>query len=84
MQRSTTSGEGSGGSPWVWMARLSAILTILPASMGMGWVMGYFLIDEFLHIYPWGSLGFTLLGAGAGFYEIIRIVTARRVSRNGR
>ena len=66
------------------MGRLSAILTILPASMGVGWAIGYYLIDEFLHIYPWGSLGFTLLGAGAGFYEIIRILTAKRVSGDDR
>jgi F0F1-type ATP synthase assembly protein I len=74
MRKSEGLDKDEGTSPWNWMARLSAILTILPASMGAGWILGYLLIDRFLHVYPWGSLGFTLIGAGGGFYEIVKIL----------
>ena len=60
------------------MARLSAIITILPASMAAGWVIGYYLVDQTLHIFPWGSLVLTLLGAGAGFFEIVKILIPGR------
>jgi F0F1-type ATP synthase assembly protein I len=60
-----------------WLARLSAIVTVLPASMFAGWLMGYFVMDRFLHSYPWGSILGTMLGAGAGFYEILRILMPR-------
>jgi F0F1-type ATP synthase assembly protein I len=60
------------------MGKLSAIITILPASMGGGWLLGYFTIDTFLDSFPWGSIALTILGAGAGFYEIIRILMPRR------
>ncbi len=60
------------------IARLSAIITILPASMAAGWVLGYFLVDRTLNIFPWGSIIFTLLGAGAGFYEIVKILIPDR------
>lgn len=56
------------------LARLSGIITILPASMAAGWILGYFLVDRYLHIFPWGSIILTLLGAGAGFYEILEIL----------
>ena len=56
------------------MALLSSIITILPASMLAGWLLGYFLIDRFLEIFPWGSIVCALFGAGAGFYQIIRIL----------
>jgi len=42
--------------------------------MAAGWMLGYFLVDHYLHIFPWGSIILTLLGAGAGFYEILRIL----------
>jgi F0F1-type ATP synthase assembly protein I len=64
-----------------WVARLSAIITILPASMAAGWILGYFLVDRFLRVFPWGSIGFTLIGAGAGFYEIIRLLVPDRNRR---
>ncbi len=57
-----------------WLARLSAIVTVLPASMAAGWLLGYVVVDRLLHAYPWGSIFGTMLGAGAGFYEIIRIL----------
>lgn len=56
------------------MARLSAIITILPASMAAGWVLGYYVVDRLFGTFPWGAVSATLLGAGAGFYEIIRIL----------
>jgi F0F1-type ATP synthase assembly protein I len=52
------------------LGRLSAVVTILPASMAAGWIAGYYLVDHFFGTYPWGSLTVTLIGAGAGFYEI--------------
>ena len=64
------------------MARLSAIITILPASMAAGWLVGYFLADHFLGSYPIGSILGTMLGAGAGFYEIVSILL--RDQRDGR
>lgn len=60
------------------LARFSAIITILPASMAAGWIMGYFLVDRTLDMFPWGSILFTLLGAGAGFYEIVKILVPDR------
>lgn len=57
------------------IARLSAIITILPASMAAGWMLGYFVFDRLLGTSPWGGIIFTLIGAGTGFYEIIRILT---------
>jgi F0F1-type ATP synthase assembly protein I len=58
------------------LGRLSAIVTILPSTMGAGWILGYFVIDRYLGSFPWGSVAATLLGAGLGFYEIIRLLTA--------
>ncbi len=58
-----------------WLARLSGIVMILPASMGAGWIIGYFVVDHYLKSFPWGSVVFALLGAGAGFREIYRMLT---------
>jgi F0F1-type ATP synthase assembly protein I len=69
---------GSGQTGAKWLARLSAIITILPASMAAGWVLGYFLLDRYLHVFPWGSIVFTILGAGAGFYEIVKLLAPDR------
>ncbi len=67
--------EGTrSGSTMKGLARLSAIITILPASMAAGWIIGYYLVDKTLHTFPWGSLVLTLLGAGAGFFEIVKIL----------
>ena len=65
------------------MARLSGIIMILPASMAAGWFLGYFLLDRTLGIFPWGSAGLTLLGAGAGFYEILKILVPKRNGDHG-
>jgi F0F1-type ATP synthase assembly protein I len=61
-----------------WLARLSAIITVLPACMAAGWLLGYAVLDRLLHSYPWGSVVGIMLGAGAGFYEIVRILMPRR------
>lgn len=63
---------------WARLGRLSAIITILPASMAAGWIMGHFLLDRPLGWFPWGGVLFTLLGAVAGFYEILRLLTGGR------
>ena len=57
------------------MGRLSAIVFILPSSMAAGAALGYFAVDPVLGIYPWGTIVLTLAGAGAGFYQIVRILT---------
>ena len=59
-------------------ARLSAILMILPASMAAGWLLGYYVVDRYLSTFPWGSIVFTLIGAGAGFFEIVKILIPSR------
>ncbi len=64
------------------LGRLSSIVLILPSSMAAGWILGYHLFDRFLSTYPWGTITFVLLGAGAGFYEIVKILTADQRSRN--
>jgi F0F1-type ATP synthase assembly protein I len=65
------------------LVRLSAIITILPAGMAAGWILGYFLCDRLLHSFPWGSIVGTFLGAGAGFYEIATILFRDRDSDRG-
>jgi len=57
------------------LGRLSAIVTILPATMGVGWIFGY-VIDRFFHSFPWGSVAASLLGAGIGLYEIFKLLTS--------
>lgn len=60
------------------MGRLSAIIMILPGAMAAGGFLGYFVVDRYLGIFPWGTLVLLLLGAGAGFYEIYRILTVEQ------
>ena len=62
-------------SVYAGMGRLSAIITILPSAMAAGWLLGYFLVDRWLGTFPWGTMLFLFLGAGAGFYEIYKILT---------
>jgi len=50
--------------------------------MAAGWVLGSLVIDRFLHVYPWGTIGFTLLGAAVGFYEIVQILVADQRKKN--
>jgi F0F1-type ATP synthase assembly protein I len=56
------------------LGRLSAIIMILPASMAAGWIIGYAIVDRLFDLFPWGSIVLTLAGAGAGFYEIVRLL----------
>jgi F0F1-type ATP synthase assembly protein I len=46
--------------------------------MAAGWILGYFLLDRHLRIFPWGSITFTLFGAGAGFYQIVKLLAPKR------
>jgi F0F1-type ATP synthase assembly protein I len=60
------------------LGRLSSIILVLPGSMAGGWLLGYFVVDRMLSTFPWGSVLVTLLGAGAGFYEIVKILIQDR------
>jgi len=64
--------------PYAGFARLSSIITMLPSSMAAGWILGYFGVDRLFGVYPWGSIIFLLLGAGAGFYQIVKLLTEQR------
>lgn len=64
------------------IGRLSSIVLVLPSSMAVGWFFGHFVFDRFLSTYPWGTIGFIFLGAGAGFYEIIQILKSDQQSKN--
>ena len=71
------------------MGRLSSIIMILPGSMAAGWFLGYYVLDRYVTRFPWGSLILTFLGAGAGFYEIMRLLlhdqrsNQDRIEKNG-
>jgi F0F1-type ATP synthase assembly protein I len=71
-------GHGKDDPPLVpsWLARLSGVVLILPSSMAVGWLLGYYVVDRFLSSFPWGTVVFILLGAGAGFFEIVRILVS--------
>jgi len=56
------------------IGRLSSIIFILPSCMAVGWLLGYYVVDHYLGFYPWGTVVFVLLGAAAGFYEIVKIL----------
>ena len=67
---------------YVRIGRLSSVIFALPGSMAVGWVLGRYVFDRFLPTYPWGTIAFTLVGAGAGFYEIVQILTADQRSKD--
>jgi F0F1-type ATP synthase assembly protein I len=73
-----SNGHGKEDPPLVsfWLARLSGIVLILPSSMAAGWLLGYYVVDRYLSSFPWGTIVFILLGAGAGFFEIVRILVS--------
>jgi F0F1-type ATP synthase assembly protein I len=83
----TQLGAGMGrdaSSYYSLIGRLSAIITILPASMIAGGVVGHYVVDRLFDTTPWGAIIFILAGAGAGFYEIARILaTPRRDEPDG-
>lgn len=63
-------------------ARLSSIIFALPGAMAAGYLIGRFVIDRFLPTDPWGAVGGTLAGAGAGFYETVKILMADQRSND--
>jgi F0F1-type ATP synthase assembly protein I len=64
------------------MGRLSAIMLILPSSMGAGWILGY-LMDRLFGTFPLAGIVMTLLCAGAGFYQIARILALDQRDHDG-
>ncbi len=64
------------------LGRLSSVILALPSSMAVGWLFGHFVVDRFLPTGPWGTVGFTLLGAVIGFYEIVQILVADQRSKD--
>ncbi len=56
------------------LSRLAGIVWILPSCMAFGWVVGYFVVDRYFESFPWGTILFILVGAGVGFYDIIRLL----------
>jgi F0F1-type ATP synthase assembly protein I len=56
------------------IGRLSGIILILPGAMAAGWILGYYVLDRYLHTSPWGGIVLTLMGGGAGFYEIVKLL----------
>jgi F0F1-type ATP synthase assembly protein I len=65
------------------MARLSGIMMILPSSMGAGWLVGWG-IDALFGSFPAAAIVMTLVGAGAGFYQIFRILSQDQQNPDGR
>jgi F0F1-type ATP synthase assembly protein I len=63
------------------IGRLSSIIFILPSSMAVGGLLGYFVVDRYFGMYPWGTVVFVLLGAAAGFWEIIKILVLDQRSK---
>ena len=71
-----------GSSFYTRIGRLSSVVLALPSSMAVGWLFGSFVFDRFLPTRPWGTVGFTLLGAVVGFYEIVQILMADQRSKD--
>jgi len=70
--------EKKDGQPIIsfWLARLSGIVMILPASMVGGWLLGYYVVDRYLRSFPWGTIVLVLFGAGIGFFEIVKLLSS--------
>ena len=66
------------------MGRLSSIIFILPSCMAVGGLLGHYVVDPYLGVRPWGTVVFVLLGAAAGFYEIIKILVLDQRSQKGK
>lgn len=66
------------------MGRLSSIIFILPSCMAVGGLLGYYVVDPYLGVRPWGTVVFVLLGAAAGFYEIIKILVLDQRNKNSK
>jgi F0F1-type ATP synthase assembly protein I len=63
------------------IGKLSAVIFVLPSSMAAGGIFGYYVVDRYLTSYPWGMILFIMLGAGAGFYEIFKILALDQRSK---
>ena len=46
--------------------------------MAGGWLLGYYLVDRYFSSFPWGTIILTMAGAGAGLFEIFRILNDDR------
>jgi F0F1-type ATP synthase assembly protein I len=46
--------------------------------MAGGWFLGYYLVDRYFASFPWGTIALTMAGAGAGLYEIFKILNDDR------
>ena len=64
------------------IGRLSSIIFILPSSMAVGGLLGYYVVDRYFGAYPWGTVVLVLLGAAAGFYEIVKILVLDQRSKS--
>lgn len=56
------------------IGRLSSVIFVLPSCMAVGGLLGYYIVDRYLASYPWGTVICVMLGAAAGFYEIVKIL----------
>ncbi len=59
------------GAAYRRLAELSSLALMLPSSIAVGLVIGYFL-DKLLGTHPWFLAIFTLLGIASGFLSLIR------------
>lgn len=72
----------AGNSFYARIGRLSSVIFILPSCMAVGGLLGYYVVDRYLGVYPWGTVVFVLLGAAAGFFEIVKILISDQRSKS--
>jgi len=72
----------AGNSFYARIGRLSSVIFILPSCMAVGGLLGYYVVDRYLGVYPWGTVVFVLLGAAAGFFEIAKILISDQRSKS--
>jgi ATP synthase protein I len=58
------------------LAEWSSIIFLLPASLAVGFLLGYWL-DRLVGSSPWLKICGLVLGGAAGFYQTFRIVSGR-------
>ncbi len=58
------------------LAKYSDIVFILPAATGLGFGLGY-VLDLWWNSYPLAAVILALLGAVAGFYQVLKIVMSK-------
>ncbi|MBI4446210.1 MAG: AtpZ/AtpI family protein [Acidobacteria bacterium] len=59
------------------LAEYSSIIFVLPSSLLVGYLIGEWL-DRRWGTFPWLSMLFLLLGGGAGFLQVFRILNRKR------